>query len=677
MKTTHKTRRLVIYLIKPSKYDESGYVIRYWRGVLPSNSLTCLYGLTEDVRERGVLGPALNWKIELIDETVQRVETRKILRRSRRPGTTVLVCLVGVQSNQFVRAADLARIFRAGGLDVLIGGFHVSGSLAMLPQIPAEIRALLDIGVTVVAGEIEGKWDAILSDVLHRRLQPIYNFLSTSPSLETAPMSKIHPRYVRRFVSTTFSTLDCGRGCPFNCSFCTVINVQGRAMRLRHVDTVLATIRENYRRHRIGSYFFTDDNFCRNKHWEALFDGLIRMRTHDKIRIGFMIQADTQSYKLPNFIAKAKAAGCSQVFIGLESLNPQNLEAAGKRQNKIEQFQALIQAYRHAGINTHVAYIIGFPFDTSASVARDIRRLTDELGPEQASFFMLTPLPGSQDHVELCRRGASMDADLNRYDSFHATTDHPRMSREEWTQAYHEAWTSFYGLENMTRILQRVSAENYWAVFANFIWYKNSTMVEQGHPMIHGFIRLKGRDQRRPDLSRESWWVYAKRRASDLWRYVRLWPRVAFEMEEVWLQTRPRSALEQRVVEELARIPVSARGWRRMRVAELQQAYRRAMTALHRSVPEELALRVTVPSRLRLWLVRVNPFAHSLTSSRRSLTRFWRMCAHQVRHGRFDRLDVSGLAFNSLQEVTLFGTFAFLFFSRLLHRLMARPRMVA
>jgi len=72
MKTTHKTRRLVIYLIKPSNYDESGYVIRYWRGVLPSNSLTCLYGLTEDVRERGVLGPALNWKIELIDETVQR-----------------------------------------------------------------------------------------------------------------------------------------------------------------------------------------------------------------------------------------------------------------------------------------------------------------------------------------------------------------------------------------------------------------------------------------------------------------------------------------------------------------------------------------------------------------------------------------------------------------------------
>lgn len=677
MLTAKKAHRLVIYLIKPSKYDEGGYVIRYWRGVLPSNSLACLYGLTEDVRERGALGPALKWKIELIDETVQRVDIRSIVRQRRRPDTTVLVCLVGVQSNQFVRAADLARAFRAGGLTVLIGGFHVSGSLAMLPQIPAEIQALLDAGVTVVAGEIEGRWESILRDALHQRLKPIYNFLLASPPLETAPVPKIDPRYVRRFVSTTFSTLDCGRGCPFNCSFCTVINVQGRAMRLRQVDAVLAAIRENYRRHRIGAYFFTDDNFCRNKQWEALFDGLIRMRTHEKIHIGFMIQADTQSYKLPNFIAKAKAAGCSQVFIGLESLNPQNLEAAGKRQNKIEQFQALIQAYRDAGINTHVAYIIGFPFDTAASVARDIRRLMDELGPEQASFFMLTPLPGSQDHVELCRQGASMDADLNRYDSFHATTDHPRMSREEWTQAYHNAWTSFYSLENMTRVLQRVSAENYWAVFANFIWYKNATMVEQGHPMIHGFVRLKGRDQRRPDLPRESWWAYAKRRVSDGWRYVRLWPRLAFEMEEVWLQTRPRGALEQRVVEELTRIPAHAKGWRRMRATELQQAYQRAMAVWHRNVPEGRGRRMAAPSRLRLWLVRVNPFAHSLTSSRRSLTRFWRRCAHQMRRGRFDRLDVSGLAFNGVQEMTLFGTFAFLFFSRLLHRLMARPRTVA
>ncbi len=665
-------RRLVLYLIKPSNYDEDGYVIRYWKGVLPSNTLACLYGLTEDVRARGVLGRELRWRIELVDETVQRVPVRAILRHCRRPETKVVVCLVGVQSNQFVRARDLALALRQGGATVLIGGFHVSGSLALAPDIPPEIRALLDAGVTVVAGEVEGRWEGLLRDALQDRLQPLYNFLTEPPALQTAPMPQIFKRCLRRFVAPNFSTLDCGRGCPFNCSFCTVINVQGRTMRFRDVGRILETIRANYRK-KIAYYFFTDDNFCRNKNWEAIFDGLIRLREQEGIHIGFMVQVDTQSYKLPNFIAKAKAAGCSQVFIGMESLNPKNLEAAGKRQNHVDQFRALIQAYRQAGINTHVAYIIGFPFDSEASVRRDLQQLITEVGPEQASFFMLTPLPGSQDHVILRHRGIAMDADLNRYDSFHATTAHPLMSREAWTRAYEDAWTFFYSVDNMTQILRRVHPDNYWNVFANFIWYKNATMVEQGHPMVHGFVRLKGRDQRRPDQPRESRLIYWKRRLRDWSRYAQLWPRLALEMEDVWLRTRHRSVFEARVIEELKRLPSSARGWRRMRAAELHRAYRRAAAALRRNFPNELPRpRVVVPPRVILWVNKWNPCAHSLTWSRHSLKRFWLRLRMQLRQGRVDRIDVSGLAFNFLQEAMLFGTFAWLFFSRLLVRLLAK-----
>lgn len=665
-------RRLVIYLIKPSKYDDDGYVIRYWRGVLPSNTLTCLYGLTEDIRERGALGPRLAWRVELIDETVQRVDVRAILRAGRRRGTKALVCLAGVQSNQFARASDLALAFRAGGLDVLIGGFHVSGSLAMLPQVPPEIQALVDAGVSVVAGEIEGRWEGMLRDALAGRLRPIYNFLLEPPALQPAPMPRVSKRYVRRFVSPNYSTLDCGRGCPFNCSFCTVINVQGRAMRFRDVGRLLETIRENSRRHRISSYFFTDDNFCRNRHWEAILDGLIRLRRDEGIRIAFMVQADTQSYKLPNFVAKAKAAGCSQVFIGLESLNPQNLEAAGKRQNRLESFRALFDAYREAGINTHVAYIIGFPFDTTASVRQDIRRLADELGPEQASFFMLTPLPGSHDHLTLAQRGVEMDADLNRFDSFHATTRHPQMSREEWTRAYDDAWKVFYSLDNMKRILRRARPDNYWTVFGNFIWYKNSIEVEGGHPMLHGFVRLRGRGERRPGWPVESRWRCFTRGLHDLGRYARRWPRLALEMEEVWLETRRRSPLEQRVIEEIRRVPSSVRGWRRMRLAELQQAYQRAAVALRRAVPHAPPLPAFVPSRFLLWLKRWNPCSHSLTWTRASLRRFWKRSLIQVRRGRLHDLDVSGFIFNGLQELSLFATFASLFFSRLLIRLFPR-----
>jgi hypothetical protein len=543
----------------------------------------------------------------------------------------------------------------------------------MLPQVPPEIQALLDSGVTVVAGEIEGRWEAILRDALQSRLQPVYNFLLAPPALEAAPLPHLSPHYLSRFVAPNFGTLDCGRGCPFNCSFCTVINVQGRAMRFRGVDRLLAWVRDNYHQRQILSYFFTDDNFCRNRHWEAILDGLIRLRREEGLRIGFMVQVDTQSYKLPNFIAKAKAAGCSQVFIGLESLNPKNLEAAGKRQNRLAEFRTLIDAYRAEGINTHVAYIIGFPFDTPASVSQDLRRLQDEVGPEQASFFMLTPLPGSQDHLALVSRGAAMDRDLNRYDSFHATTAHPAMSREEWTASYESAWTSFYGVDNMQRILHRVSSENYWSVFANFIWYKNAVMVEGDHPMIAGFVRLKGRCDRRPGWPLESRRRYLLRRLGDLWRYLVLWPRLALEMEEVWLQTRRRSAIEQRVVEELRRIPDSVRGWRALRVEELRRAYRRAAHAVRAGVARAHPLpQLPIPPRPWLWLKRWNPFSHSLTYSRQSIDRFWRRCLIQLKRGRLHQLDVSGLTFNALQEASLFTVFAIEFFSRLLVRLFAR-----
>ena len=115
--------KLNLYLIKPSKYDDDGYVIRYWKGVLPSNTLACLYGLTLDVQNRGVLGTHITWNVKAIDETVERVDVSRIIRSSKQKKSKTIVCLVGVQSNQFPRALDLALDFKRAGLDVLIGGF--------------------------------------------------------------------------------------------------------------------------------------------------------------------------------------------------------------------------------------------------------------------------------------------------------------------------------------------------------------------------------------------------------------------------------------------------------------------------------------------------------------------------------------------------------------------------
>src|SRR5215813_9851615 len=114
-----RVEKFRIVLIKPSKYDDEGYVIRFWKGVLPSNTLNVLHGLTEDVKERRVFGD-LPIEVVTFDETAEKVPLKKIIRWNNEPHTKLLVCLVGVQTNQFPRALDMAKILRAEGIRVII-----------------------------------------------------------------------------------------------------------------------------------------------------------------------------------------------------------------------------------------------------------------------------------------------------------------------------------------------------------------------------------------------------------------------------------------------------------------------------------------------------------------------------------------------------------------------------
>jgi radical SAM superfamily enzyme YgiQ (UPF0313 family) len=105
--------------------------------------------------------------------------------------------------------------------------------------------------------------------------------------LEGEPAPILPRKHVRR-VSGQLSSLDLGRGCPCQCSFCTIINVQGRKSRFRSRDDLERAIRENYRQGN-RRFFITDDNFARNRHWEPLFDRMIQLRVREGLKIGFTI----------------------------------------------------------------------------------------------------------------------------------------------------------------------------------------------------------------------------------------------------------------------------------------------------------------------------------------------------------------------------------------------------
>ena len=647
---TQHIRGLHIVLLKPSKYDDDGYVLRHWRGVLPSNTLTCLYTLTEDVKRRRALRPDLEITVELLDEAVHKINVPKIIRHSSRKGWKTLICLVGVQSNQYPRAIDMARAFRAVDIDVMIGGFHVSGMLSLFRHATPDIQEILDLGVTVVAGEVENEWERLLRDALLGELQPLYNFLEDTPDLSTPPVPIVHKHYLKRFVHRQFGTIDCGRGCPFSCSFCSIINVQGRKMRMRDPVAIAEVIKDNYRKSGITFYFFTDDNFARNKKWREIFEALIHLRQTEGIAIEFLMQVDTLSYKIKDFISLARQAGCSQVFIGMESINDDNLQAADKKQNVSSNYRQLIDAWHAEEIYTHVGFIIGFPFDTYESIARDIERLKNDIQVDQASFFMLTPIPGSMDHFHAVQQGIPIEADLNLYDSFHPTMDHPKMSRAEWFQAYKDAWTSFYSFENMRNVLLRATPHMYWNVFKNLVWYKSAALLEGNHPMMTGFFRLKGRTARRHGYPIEGRWQYLRWRVPEILSYLKAWVHFLLELEELWLQTRKRSEREQRLLEALA----SIRGGvlENVRIKELQLAYANA--------------KLQVPSRLRLFLRKCNIWSIDLITSRAELRQFWQHTKTHLRTGNLLRIPLHRMLQYLGREIKLHTGFAVSFAFNLL-----------
>ena len=505
-------------MIKPSHYDDDGYPIQWLRSAIPSNTLACLNGLAEDAQRREVLGRGVEIRLHTYDETNRRVQPARIIREIKRTGGKALIGFVGVQSNQFPRAIDLARPFLDAGLPVCIGGFHISGCIAMLPETPKEMQAAQAMGISFFAGEAEdGRLDAVLRDAFNGALKPLYNYMDDLPALEGQPAPALPKKIVQRTLGA-ISSLDLGRGCPYQCSFCTIINVQGRKSRIRSADDLERTVRENYAQG-IKRFFITDDNFARNRLWEELCDRMIKMKVDEGMDIGFTIQVDTLCHKIPNFIEKATKGGARRIFIGLENINPDNLIGAKKRQNKITDYREMLQKWRAHGALTFAGYILGFPGDSKELILHDIEVIKRELPVDILEFFYLTPLPGSEDHKVLWQKGVWMDPDLNKYDLTHRVSHHPKMSDQEWEAAYRAAWNTYYTPEHIRTVMRRVAATEFNmlnSITSTLLWFNTMIPLENVHPLEGGMFRMKFRRDRRSDLPIESPLVFYPRLLKEL-----------------------------------------------------------------------------------------------------------------------------------------------------------------
>jgi len=541
-------RTLRVYFIKPSKYDDAGWVQWFWKGVLPNNTLTVLAALNDTYnelhREQGIYLETVLWD-EQVDGPILPDTIRAIQEKALEDGVEVIIGLAGVQTNQYPRGRDLALRFRRAGFPVLVGGFHVSGY-------PETRTFLEDCGITTVVGEAETIWCELLDDYIAGRLRRTYSVTDgiraktgsgeiTVPVITDAQLPAISDPYLHRFASSTMTTVDTSRGCPFTCSYCSVKNVMGRTMRARDPEAVVRWIRDAGDRHGIRSLFIVDDDFFRSPTWEPILEGMAAYRRegHD---LSFMMQVDaeaaafgdlapgevpsSQRRKCERFLELAAAAGCYSAFVGFETFNPQNLLAATKVQNLDkeqrrrkddtagqallavkEKYRRVVRNWHAHGVAVHCGYMIGFPFDGPECGRQSAEWLLD-VGVDLASFFVVTPLPGTEDHDRAVRDGTILDWDFNNYDSQHMVSHHPRMTTAEVVRAYREAYLTFYSARNTLRLLftvHRVPGLSWAArsaMWRQHLYYFYSYRAGR-HPMLGGIWQRRMPGARREVLTDE------------------------------------------------------------------------------------------------------------------------------------------------------------------------------
>jgi hypothetical protein len=454
--------QLRVVLIKPSKYGIDGSVERFKKGYLPNATLWHIASLTpERIGDVPVT-------VHTIDEYVwQDLEYLRLLHHD--PDVITLVALVGVQSHQFHRALDLTAYARHHGVrHCIIGGPH---------PMTCDTASLQERGVSFALAEAELIWREILEDAIAGELRPVYG--ADQRWTEQLPNLVINPPDVT--VLTRYTSPMLGlypvRGCPYQCNYCSVIKISGRQVRSPNLESTLESLRRA-KRAGIELIMFVSDNFNKFPDVRELLQSII----DERINLKFFCQCDAQIAKDPELVALLGRAGCVEMFVGVESFNRKTLKAAGKYHNFPKHYAEIVRLCHEAGIRAHFSNIIGFPDDNEDEIENHIEVLKT-LHPKVASFYILTPIPGTEQYNDFYKSGLITEKNLDRFDTTHSTWLHPNLTRERLEDLLYHAYVSYY------RFLLKaggLSDESYrQAIYHRYI------AAQRIHPMSGGVDRLR------------------------------------------------------------------------------------------------------------------------------------------------------------------------------------------
>ncbi len=465
---------LRVVILKPSKYTVDGYVERFRWGFMPNSTVPYVRSMTPPE----VAGTPI--EVHGIDEYVHTdLDYLKLLEPA--PGERTLLALVGVQSHQFHRALDLAAKARANGCMVVIGGPHV---------MTCDTTLLHDSGVSFALAEAELIWPEILEDAAGGQLRPVYGASrrwqqELDSPVVTPPSQRDLGRYLNRMLG-----LYPARGCPFLCTFCSVIKIAGRRIRSQAIDTTMASLRAA-KAAGVRAIMFTSDNF--NKYPEA--ETLLTAMVDAQLGMELFVQCDTQIARQEHLVELLAKAGCFQMFVGVESFNRQTLLAAAKGQNRPETYRDIVRLCRDYGIGSHFSNIIGFPQDTRESVAEHMGALRD-IGSNWASFYILCPIPGTEQYDDFLAQGLITEKNLDRFDTTSLTWRHPTFSREQLSRLLFQCYRQFFSSHNAIQTARQLGFRNgrSWPeLLGNLAMtgFVRNCAWRRVHPMSGGVVRVR------------------------------------------------------------------------------------------------------------------------------------------------------------------------------------------
>ena len=467
---------LRVVIVKPSKYAADGFVERFRRGFMPNSTAPYLASMTP----RFVGGHPC--EVETIDEYVE-TDRDSADRFESGAGERTLAALVGVQSHQLHRALDVAAYARSRGALAVIGGPH---------PMTCDTTMLQGRGVAFALSEAETIWPAILEDALSGELAPVYGAETRwerrlDPPVLVPPTKRNLARYAVPMIG-----IYPARGCPYSCNFCSVIKIAGHRVRSQPLETTLASLR-TAKRAGVKFVMFTSDNFNKYPEVRELLEAMIA----ERVELPFFAQCDAQIHRQEDLVAQMARAGCHQIFVGAESFDGETLRGAHKFHNDPARYAKIVALCRENGITSHFSNILGFPQDTERRILRHLATLC-ELAPDVASFYVLTPIPGTEQYDDFRRDGWITEKNLDRFDGTCVTWRHPNLSGEDLQRLLFRCYREFYRARDVASKLARLLRGRRdfrlsGALFAVFGLSAISRLAaaRRVHPMAGGIARVR------------------------------------------------------------------------------------------------------------------------------------------------------------------------------------------